>query len=405
MIVGLVGVAYAASSEVISNEDLRAALLDYPLYSATDENAAPCPAGSSTTLVGSENAEKVYNFFVGKGYKPWQAAGIIGNMAAESGVEPQRLQGTAPGVITTADQALTADAASKDGIGWGIVQWTPAAKMINPTKAAGKDPNDLGVQLEFLWNQLEGNPPLPEKRAGDELKLTPDYIEATKAFQGTLNVGGKYYGFERPADQSATIDFRISEARKAFEKFGNGTPASSGSVVPARSCSGSGSGQIVGGFSLPVARRHYDENPIWFTQPRHDRPAADIPVPDGTEVYSMTAGKIIAAPAGDKCGRGVIIEAASGILFIYCHGSDGGDIPGARNGDTVIAGQLIMHSGYTGHVDPPGPGGSHLHLQINVGEEKKCPQTLFTGIANGSPPDVRSLPSSGCTYDSGGALD
>ena len=50
-------------------------------------------SGSSTPLSGSGNVEKVYNFFVGKGLKDFQAAGIIGNIQQESGFEPMIKQG------------------------------------------------------------------------------------------------------------------------------------------------------------------------------------------------------------------------------------------------------------------------------------------------------------------------
>lgn len=36
-------------------------------------------------------------------------------------------------------------------------------------------------------------------------------------------------------------------------------------------------------------------------------------------------------------------------------------------GDTVMAGQLIAYEGYNGGVEPPGPGGQHLHFEIAPG--------------------------------------
>ena len=38
-------------------------------------------------LTGSNNQQKAFNFFVQNGYTKEQAAGIVGNMIAESGVE------------------------------------------------------------------------------------------------------------------------------------------------------------------------------------------------------------------------------------------------------------------------------------------------------------------------------
>lgn len=352
--------------------------------STTPNAGCACsPTGSSTTLVGADNAERVYNFLVGKGLTPIQAAGILGNMMAESSIQPMRLEGTASDVETPADQYPGGN------IGWGLVQWTPGSKMIDPTIAEGKDPNDLGVQLEFLWNQLEGNPPLPEKAGGDAVKSSTTIEEAVKAFES---------GYERPNTKHPQYQrihqFRIDSAHSFLAQFGSNTGgvASGGSST----CGGGGNGQVIGGFSLPVDRKWYDENQVWFTKPHHTYPAADIPVPEGTPIYSMTAGKVIKAPAGDDCGNGLIIDAAPGIRFTYCHGSDGGSIDGAREGDTVQAGQLIMHSSHTGRTIPTGPAGTHLHLSIDVVGKRVCPQSLFTGITEGSPPDLLTLPVAGC---------
>lgn len=93
-------------------------------------------------------------------------------------------------------------------------------------------------------------------------------------------------------------------------------------------------------------------------------------------------------------GLGVEIDAGNGVIFIYGHGSDGGSIPGAHEGDTVQAGQLIMHSANTGHSY-----GAHLHLEIRVNGTKVCPQNLLDALGKGqTPPDVASLPKSGCSY-------
>lgn len=162
----------------------------------------------------------------------------------------------------------------------------------------------------------------------------------------------------------------------------------------ATSCAGAGPvGQLVGNVSWPVDYSNYQQHPDWFTKPHHDYPAADIPVPLGTNVYSMTAGTIIAAPTGDACGQGVQIDVGNGVTFVYCHGSDGGSVPGAMIGNHVQPGQLIMHSASTGHSTGP-----HLHVGIQVNGQNRCPQQLFTSMATGSAAAFESLPTSGCTY-------
>jgi hypothetical protein len=196
----------------------NASILNFPYYDPTAQELSGCGDGS---LIGNENAEKVFNFFVSKGYQPFQAAGIVGNMMYESGVLPQRLQGTPTNVVTPAE-SLSSAQLSNGSLGWGIVQFTPPGKFIN-TFTNKSDANSLEAQVDFVWNQLEGNTAIPEKRAGDEIKATTSVEEAVKAFQGTTRAGGQYFGYERPADQSGTIAKRTAFAIDALTRFGSGT--------------------------------------------------------------------------------------------------------------------------------------------------------------------------------------
>jgi hypothetical protein len=156
-----------------------------------------------------------------------------------------------------------------------------------------------------------------------------------------------------------------------------------------------GEGCAAGGtaFPLPPASIHSES---WLTKPHHGLAAADIPVPAGTDVYAPVSGTVVGAPVGGDCGLGVSIRDSAGDLFTLCHGSDGGEL--VAPGDTVSAGELVMHSGFTGHVEPPGPGGAHLHVQIQVaGGGLVCPQSWLDALYRGQqPPAVDSLPSAGC---------
>jgi len=232
---GLLAGLIAIPSSVYALSPLQKQLLDSgSSYFNVDKTSAACVGNSA--LTGADNAEQVFNFFVGKGLQPFQAAGIIGNMTVESGIEPQRLQGTGSGAITPAESF-------SGGLGWGIVQWTPGSKMID-TFTPKSRANDLAVQLDFLWEQLEGRGPLPEKRAGDDVKATTTLEDAVLAFQGNKKVGGNYFGFERPADQAGSVSLRTGYARDALSRFGSGPSVppttggcgESGAAIPAREC-------------------------------------------------------------------------------------------------------------------------------------------------------------------------
>jgi murein DD-endopeptidase MepM/ murein hydrolase activator NlpD len=167
--------------------------------------------------------------------------------------------------------------------------------------------------------------------------------------------------------------------------------APDGIVVPEPSCTPGQAGGVFDGYALPVDRHWYDEHPSWFTKPHHDYPAADIPVPTGTPIYSVTGGSVTGTPTTGRCGIGVVIDGDDGARYTYCHG-----LPGSTTvavGDRVEAGQQVMLSASTGNSSGP-----HLHLGIRVNGEDRCPQPMLVAIAEGLGPAPLTLPSSGCTY-------
>jgi Peptidase_C39 like family/Phage tail lysozyme len=114
------------------------------------------------------------------------------------------------------------------------VQWTPANTKVPGIVAAAKiqgDVYELATQLEMVWAQLDGKAGgYSETQAGDELKSTRTIEEAVRAFQGDSAVGGKYRGYERPADQQGSIGRRIKNAQSVKNLYGGQStpPASDG---------------------------------------------------------------------------------------------------------------------------------------------------------------------------------
>jgi lysophospholipase L1-like esterase len=180
-------------------------------------------------LSGDDNIAKIFNYFLPKGYKDFQIAGMLGNMQSESGIQPQRLQGTASGTVTLAANVPRNQAAKA----YGLVQWDRAHKMIDPVTAAGNDPNTIEAQLDFLWEQLEGRTPSPEKRAGDHLKATTDVASATLSFETKYE---RHAGAPQPVriTQAEKIlnDARAKNLTTAAAATGT-TPAAPGSPAAA----------------------------------------------------------------------------------------------------------------------------------------------------------------------------
>ena len=193
------------------------------------ENSTPspsCTCGAVEVSGGSNNEETAFKFFVANQYTKEQSAGIVGNLIAESGVNPRIVQG-----------GKESDTPGSNG--YGIAQWTPGTKILDDAKAAGASPGDLSFQLKLLLDQLNGLTKIPEKAAGDALKQQSTVADAAKTFM---------LKYERPADKSAgRQNERARLAEGVFQRYAssvNGASSSSGS-----SCDGLGAtDQIIDGF-------------------------------------------------------------------------------------------------------------------------------------------------------------
>jgi hypothetical protein len=184
-------------------------------------------------LVGTSNVEKAFNYLANHGYTEQQAAGIVGNMIHESGVEPARLQGTAPGVITSPADAVGSS------FGWGIVQWAPAGKMITPSRAAGVSDTtiaSLGYQLDFLTRQLNGQTTIPEANAGDQVKATTSVEDAAVAFAryferfaGSDDLSNPEYALRQA---TAVLVYNTYSGSSGSGSGGGGDSGGSGSWIP-----------------------------------------------------------------------------------------------------------------------------------------------------------------------------
>ena len=109
------------------------------------------------SLTGKNNEEKIWNFLTGKGLNSYGAAGLMGNLFAESGLNPHNLQNTYEKKLGYTDDDYT-DAVDSgkytgfvhDSAGYGLAQWTFWSRkeaLLNYVKAAGASIGDLETQL------------------------------------------------------------------------------------------------------------------------------------------------------------------------------------------------------------------------------------------------------------------
>jgi LysM repeat protein len=182
-------------------------------------------------LTGKTNEEKIWNYLVGKGMSAEGAAGLMGNLYAESGLNPQNLQNTYEKKLGYTDAAYTAavDNGSygnfvRDSAGYGLAQWTFWSRkqnMLNFARAAGKSIGDLEMQLDFLFKELSES----YKTVLNTLKTA----STVKAASDSVLVN-----FERPADQSAAAkNKRAGYGQSYYDKYADkaSTPGNGGSSM------------------------------------------------------------------------------------------------------------------------------------------------------------------------------
>lgn len=168
-------------------------------------------------LTGKTNEEKIWNYLVGKGLSAAGAAGLMGNLYAESALNPKNLQNSYEKKLGYTDATYTAavDNGSygnfgHDSAGYGLAQWTFWSRkegLLAFAQATGKSIGDLEMQLDFLLKELtEGY-----KGVLGTLKTASDVQTASDSV--LLN-------FERPADQSTAVkNKRAGYGQNYYKKY------------------------------------------------------------------------------------------------------------------------------------------------------------------------------------------
>lgn len=172
-------------------------------------------------LKGTTNEERIWNFCIGKGMSKCGAAGLMGNIYAESGLVPTNLQNSFERKLGYTDAAYTAavDNGSyknfvRDSAGYGLCQWTYWSRkqaLLAFCKSKGTSIGDLEMQLEFMYKELSEN----------YGTVISELHSATSVLQASNAVLLKY---ERPADQSSAVQRRrASYGQVYYDKFASKT--------------------------------------------------------------------------------------------------------------------------------------------------------------------------------------
>ena len=150
------------------------------------------------------NEQKIFDFFVEKGFTVEGIFGILGNIRDESGGNPRNLQNSYESRLGYTDDSYTEAVDSglyknfaHDAAGFGLAQWTYPTRKENLLRFArqqGESIGSLDMQLAFMYQEVKGY-----KKLFAILSTTDSIRTASDAFMTQ---------YERPADQSESAKRR-----------------------------------------------------------------------------------------------------------------------------------------------------------------------------------------------------
>lgn len=174
------------------------------------------PSQPTTPTDTGDNEKTIWNSLKARGLSDFAVAGIMGNLYAESALRPNNLQNTYEKSLGMTDDEYTAavDNGSygnfvKDSAGYGLAQWTFWSRkqgLLDYAKSVGKSIGDLGMQLDYLWSEIQGYKAVMSAcQTATSVKEVSDVV---------LTV------YEAPADQSDAVKTkRASYGQKYYDKY------------------------------------------------------------------------------------------------------------------------------------------------------------------------------------------
>lgn len=149
--------------------------------------------------------------------------GLMGNLFAESGLNPKNLQNSYEKSLHMNDVTYTANIDkgsytrfASDSAGYGLAQWTSSGRkrnLLNYRNSRGTSIGDLQMQLEFLVKELKTS-----------YKVVYNTLVNAKSIKEASNI--VLHKFESPKDQSVKVEnLRASYGQKLYDKYHTGQKA------------------------------------------------------------------------------------------------------------------------------------------------------------------------------------
>lgn len=164
--------------------------------------------------VSEEDRPKyIWNFLYGRIQNPYGVAGLMGNLKAESNLNPKNMQNSYEKKLGFNDDTYTKAVDNgtyknfcTDKVGYGLAQWTSDGRKKGLYDSRnGRSIGDLDVQLEFLWKELSTSyrGVLNGLLVADSVREASDLVLKK---------------FERPKDQSAAVQVKRASYGESFYK-------------------------------------------------------------------------------------------------------------------------------------------------------------------------------------------
>ena len=162
------------------------------------------------------NEQTIWKYLQKQGINDYGCAGIMGNLYAESGLNPKNLQNSFEKSLGMTDEEYTkkVDAGghpnfATDGAGYGLAQWTYSTRkrgLLELAHQQKKSIGDLDIQLAYLIAELKSMKGFEDNvKNAKSIKQASDYMLVT---------------YERPADQSEAMKARrLGYSQNYYNQF------------------------------------------------------------------------------------------------------------------------------------------------------------------------------------------
>ena len=165
------------------------------------------------------NEKRIWDALLASIGNPYGAAGLMGNLYAESALNPRNLQQAYETVLKMTDDSYTANVDKglytnffHDGAGYGLAQWTywsRKEKLLAFARSRGVSIGDLDMQLDFLIGEI-----------WEYTGVYHTLVNATSVREASDAV---LTGYERPKDQSDAVKVkRAAYGQKYYDEYTTG---------------------------------------------------------------------------------------------------------------------------------------------------------------------------------------